>query len=218
VRTPSMANPNNAVIVPTVGKTAEVDSGPDRHQPEYVIEYIVQPNDTWTGLAGKFFNDQTRFPEMLAFNHLPEGSALQIGQKLYIPLTETDDTFTSPEKLVVLGEGATQIVDATLVQELKTRWVNKQKLAETADEATVLAEFLAEKGLWGQDEVAAKAIDEVTVIQYVVQLGDSWAGIAGKMLGDQMRYPEIIAFNGLNPDVPLRVGQTIRIPPKTAVT
>jgi nucleoid-associated protein YgaU len=112
----------------------------------------------------------------------------------------------SPDQPIVLGVGATQIVDAKLVRDLKERWVAEAKLAATADEAAVLRSFV--------DEVKRWEAGETEVIEYIVQPGDTWAGIAGKLLGDQMRFREILEFNQLPPGTTLQVGQKIRIPPK----
>jgi nucleoid-associated protein YgaU len=216
VRTPSMPNPNNSAIVPTVGKATEAEPGSETDTTENVIEYTVQIGDTWTGLAGRFYNDQTRYPEILAFNNLQEGSPLHVGQKLIIPLPEAGDAASTLEEPIVLGEGAVQIIHTDLVKILRKRWIDAGKVADTADEVTVLREFLSEKGLWETGNMVPEPVvdvEEIVMVEYTVQPGDSWAGIAGRFLGDQMRFPEILEFNGLHPDAPLQVGLTIRIPP-----
>ena len=214
VRTPSFPNPNNSVIVPSRGIEGPVEPAAEPEETPNVTEYTVQPGDTWTGLAGRFYGDQTRFAEILAFNHLAEGSSLYIGQKLRIPLTSDREALPSPMEPIVLGEGAVQILTAGLVRDLKTAWTRAGKLATTADTATVLREFLKEKGLWdaGQDPDVTRSA--TIVIEYTVQSGDSWTAISGRFLGNQMRYPEILEFNGLHPDAPPHVGQIIRIPPR----
>jgi nucleoid-associated protein YgaU/uncharacterized protein YvpB len=194
VSTPNVPNPNNAVIVPTV----ETVSDAPVLETDKVIEYTVQPGDTWSGLAAKFYGNQTRYPEIMAFNHLEPGTVLYIGQKLRIPIEEEA---TMP---IVLGQGAIQTVDADLVRRLKEEWVSAGKLAATADEATVLRAFV--------DEIKRRDADEVTVLEYTVQPGDTWAGIAGKFLGDQMRYREIMELNNLSPGAPLYAGQKLAIP------
>ena len=52
---------------------------------------------------------------------------------------------------------------------------------------------------------------KTTVVEYVVQPNDSWPAIAGRFLGDQSRYPEIIAYNRLSPDARLWAGQKLNI-------
>jgi len=112
----------------------------------------------------------------------------------------------SPDQRVVLGAGATQTVDARLVKRLKEKWIREGKLDATADEAAVLRAFVESVERWGRPDT--------TAIEYVVKPGDTWAGIAGRFLGDQTRYPEIIAFNQLPPDAPLMANQKLRIPPR----
>ncbi len=215
VGTASLPNPNNSVIVPTVGKSDEGApvGGTDDTVPvsgtddtANVIIYTVQPGDTWSGLAAKFYEDQSRYSEILAFNNLAVGATLHVGQKLRIPVSEEEGKVKMPDQPVVLGEGATQTVDADSVSDLREKWAGEGKLAATADDATVLRAFVDGIERWEAGDVQA--------IEYIVQAGDTWAGIAGKFLGDQMRYPEIIALNGLPANAPLQVGQKLRIPPK----
>jgi LysM repeat protein/uncharacterized protein YvpB len=202
VRTLSVPNPNNAIIVPTVG---QAESGsPGTEEPAGVVEYTVQPGDTWAGIAGKFYGDQGRYPEILAFNNLNVGASLYVGQKLRIPVEEESEVVS--DQPIVLGQGATQSVDADLVKRLKEKWMSEGKVAATADQAAVLRAFM--------DEIKRWEPEQTTAIEYVVQPGDTWAGIAGKLLGDQMRYQEIIAFNQLPAGAPLSVGQKLRIPPQ----
>lgn len=189
-----LLNPNNSAIVPTVGKV-DVTA---------VVEYTVQPGDAWTALAGRFYSDQTRYPEILAFNNLSEGSAPHVGQKLHIPLMEGDSVILSPDLVLVFGEGAVQNLSSDLVRDLQKKWVNDGKLAAIAGEPAVLRAFV--------DEIAVWDADETTMIEYIVRPGDSWAALAGRFFGNQMRYPELIEFNGLPPNASLRVGQKIRIP------
>jgi nucleoid-associated protein YgaU len=112
----------------------------------------------------------------------------------------------SPDQVVILGTGATQTVDARLVNRLKEKWVREGKLVAAADEAAVLRAFVEQIERWaGRD---------TSVIEYTVKPGDTWTGIAGRFLGDQTRFREIIAFNQLPPDAPLMVNQTLRIPPR----
>lgn len=217
VGTASLPNPNNSVVVPTVGKlddSAPV-AGTDHAVPVSgtddtvnVIMYTVQPGDTWSGLAARFYRDQSRYSEILAFNNLAVGATLYVGQKLRIPVPEggEEGKVKMTGQVVVLGDGATQTVDADLVSDLRDKWVGEGKIAATADDATVLRAFV--------DGIAVGDAGDVQAIEYIVQAGDTWAGIAGKFFGDQMRYPEIIAFNGLSANAPLQVGQTLRIPAK----
>jgi nucleoid-associated protein YgaU len=210
VRTSSASNPNNAIIVPTVGGSDTGDSAPEADEKVDVddgvdvIEYTVQPGDTWSGIAGKFYGDQTRYVEILAFNNLNPGASLYVNQKLRIPVGERRSEEMSLDQPVVLGAGAVQTVDAELVTRLKEKWVSEGKLAATADEVAALRAFWDE--IEGWDESATQ------VIEYVVQPGDTWAAIAGKFYGDQMRYQEIIEFNQLSPGAPLYAGQKLRIP------
>jgi LysM repeat protein/uncharacterized protein YvpB len=203
VRTTSFPNPNNSVIVPAVGKSEAEDFVTDTEDTRDVIEYTVQPGDTWSGLAAKFYGDQTRYPEILAFNGLNAGAGLFVGQKLRISVTEGGEVLP-PAQPIVLGEGAEQIVDADLVNDLREKWVSEGKVATSADDTAVLRVFVDELARWEGSEADS--------IEYIVQPGDTWAGIAGDFLGDQMRYPEIIMFNQLPPNAPLNVGQKIRIP------
>jgi LysM repeat protein len=204
VRTPDAPNPNNAVIVPTVGRADGGGPASETGGTSDVIKYTVQPGDTWSGLAGKFYGDQTRYPEILAFNNLSAGALLYVGLKLRIPVGEGGTEVMLPDQPVVLGEGATQTVDADLVRRLKEKWIGEGKLAASADESAVLRAFVDEIERWDVSETAA--------IEYVVQPGDTWAGIAGKFYGDQMRYREIMEFNQLPPGAPLYAGQKLRIP------
>jgi nucleoid-associated protein YgaU/uncharacterized protein YvpB len=214
VRTPSLPNPNNSAIVPTRGLERPVEPVAEPVETPNALEYTVQPGDTWTGLAGRFYGDQTRFREILAFNNLSEGSSLYIGQRLRIPLTTEVGGVPSLEELVVLGEGAEQILTADLVRDLKDAWTRTGRLVASADTTTVLREFLKEKGLWEttQDPEATRSTS--VIIEYTVQPGDSLALIAGRFLGNQMRYPEIVELNGLHPGTPLQIGQILRIPPR----
>ncbi len=207
VRTPDAPNPNNAVIVPTVGKPAEEEvSEPPEEKEVRVIEYVVQPGDTWSGLAGKFYGDQSRYPEILAFNKLGPGARLFVGQRLRIPLpAEAPPQQEAPsEERIVLGQGAVQRVTLELVERLKGQLVSAGQLSPDADHAAVLRFFLA--------QMTSPAAPQ-DVIEYVVQPGDSWASIAGKFLNDQTRYREIMAFNQLPMGSPLYTGQRLRIPP-----
>jgi nucleoid-associated protein YgaU len=213
VRTPGIPNPNNAVIVPTVGKVQDEDLSLETGdmpgmveftvQPQNVVEYTVQPGDTWAGIAGKFYGDQTRYPEILAFNNLSAGAPLYVNKKLRIPVRETEAV--PPDQPIILGEGAIQTVDADLLRRLKETWVSEGKLATSADEITALRAFV--------DEIKRWDVSETPAITYMVQPGDTWSSIAGKFYGDQMRYQEIIEFNQLPPGAPLYAGQKLRIPP-----
>jgi nucleoid-associated protein YgaU/uncharacterized protein YvpB len=204
VRTPSVFNPNNAVIVPTVGKL-EVTPPQEAQETLKVIEYVVQPGDTWSGIAGKFYGDQTRYPEILAFNNQSPGASLFVGQKLRIPVPQEKAPEEAPtERVIVLGEGATQTVDSELIDRLREQWIDAGKVDATADEAAVLRAFV--------DEMTRSEPEAVQA--YVVRPGDTWAGIAGKFYGDQTRYREIITFNNLSTSAPLFAGQKLRIPPK----
>jgi nucleoid-associated protein YgaU len=197
VGTPSSRNPNNSVIVPTSGKLYDTIT---------VIEYTVQSGDSWASLANRFYSDATRYDEILAFNELQSGAKLYVGLKLRIPFQEGDSVTLAPDLPLVLGEGAMQTVDRELVRNLGEKWISEGKLDTNADEATVLRRFAGEIERW--DPV------RVVVIKYLVQPGDTWTGIAGRFFGDQMRYPDIMEYNGLAPDAPLPVGETLRIPPR----
>ena len=99
-----------------------------------------------------------------------------------------------------------QSVDADLVERLKTKWVSEGKLASTADKTAVLRAFT--------DEIQGGEAKDTSAIEYTVQAGDTWAGIAGKFFGDQTRYREIMEFNQLAPGASLFVGQKLKIPPQ----
>ncbi len=200
VRTASAPNPNNAVIVPASGKMEETPP-----QPEDVaraVAYTVQPGDTWSALAAKFYGDQSRYAEILVFNHLATGAPLYVGQKLRIPLTEEGEEEMSTEQPVTLGHGATQSIDADLIQRLKDKEVKAGRLASNADRGTVLQAFV--------DPI--KNAGAKKALEYIVQPGDTWAGISGKFLHDQMRYRDIMTFNNLPPGTPLYAGQKLLIP------
>jgi nucleoid-associated protein YgaU len=137
---------------------------------------------------------------------LQSGAKLYVGLKLRIPFQEGDSVTLAPDLPLVLGEGAMQTVDRELVRNLGEKWISEGKLDTNADEATVLRRFAGEIERW--DPV------RVVVIKYLVQPGDTWTGIAGRFFGDQMRYPDIMEYNGLAPDAPLPVGETLRIPPR----
>lgn len=47
---------------------------------------------------------------------------------------------------------------------------------------------------------------------YVVQPGDTLAGLAQRLLGDSGRYCDLAAWNGIAPPYLLRVGQELRVP------
>jgi hypothetical protein len=140
VRTPSLSNPNNSVIVPTAGRddverignavppsetivlgegaiqvldTDLVNDLTERWiaegrlppvvdrvtllrtflfevlswNPEglAVIEYVVQPGDSWASIAERFYGDPTRYKEIIEFNGLLLDSALPAGRVLHIP-------------------------------------------------------------------------------------------------------------------------------------
>lgn len=200
VGTPRLRNPNNSVIVPTAGRVYDTIT---------VLEYTVQPGDSWATLATRFYGDKTRYTEILAFNDLQAGARLHVGLKLRIPFQEGDSVNLSPDLPLVLGDGAVQTVDVDLVRDLKEKWISEGKLATTADEVTVLRAAVGEIERWDLVKVA--------VIKYLVQPDDTWAGIAGRFLGDQMHYVDIMEYNGLASDAPLPVGQTLRIPPRMSV-
>lgn len=107
------------------------------------------------------------------------------------------------DQTIVLGEGSTQVVEGDLVRRLEKKLVAEGKIGATANETTVLRTFVQGIKSW--------EMDEPEVVEYTVQPGDTWAGISGRFYGDQMRYEEIIAFNGLPPNATLFVGQVIRI-------
>ena len=156
-------------------------------------------------MAGKFYGDQTRYPEILEFNNLSPGASLFVGQKLRIPVPQEEAPEEEPpERVIVLGEGATQTVDSELVERLREQWIAEGKVDARADDAAVLRAFVQEM---------TRSEPEV-IKEYVVQPGDTWAGIAGKFYGDQTRYREIITFNKLSMGAPLFAGQKLRIPPK----
>jgi nucleoid-associated protein YgaU len=206
VRTSSVLNPNNSVIVPLTGQTESDSPAPETESVAKVTEYIVQPGDSWSNIAAKFYGDQSRYLEILAFNDLSSGAPLYVGQKLRIPTREGESETLPSGQPIVLGAGATQSVDADLVGRLKIKWVREGKLAATADETTVLRAFT--------DEIKSGEVKDTAVIEYIVQPGDTWSGIAGKFFGDQARYREIMEFNQLAPGASLFVGQKLGIPPK----
>lgn len=204
VRTPGVLNPNNAVIIPTRVKADDEGSDVGAGDTIEVIEYVVQPGDTWTGIAGKFYGNQTRYLEILTFNNLNPGAPLYVNQRLRIPMGAGEAAPAPPELPIVLGEGAVQTVDADLVRRLKQKWVGEGKIDAMADESAVLGAFV--------DEVKRWDAGQPTFIEYIVRPGDTWVGIAGKFYGDQMRYREIMEFNQLSPGAPLYAGQKLRIP------
>ena len=230
VRTSRTPNPNSSAIVPKVGKVVDGDFVSDTDVAGTVIEYTVRQGDTWTGLAARFYGDKHRYPELLAFNNLSAGTPPYVGQKLRFPVTEAGDGAAPPDQPVILGEGAVQTVNTSLVKDLKEKWVSEGRLTPTAGEATILRVFVDEIKRWDSSKAVvndktvklvtpvwrpnAPDQDQAAVIEYIVQPGDTWPGIAGKFLGDQTRFPEILEINQLHPDTPLWTGQTLRIPPK----
>jgi nucleoid-associated protein YgaU len=174
--------------------------------PHKVFEYTVQSGDTWSGLAGRFLKSQARYPELLALNDLSPGTPLFVGQKLRIPLLESSDEPETPEKPIELGQGAVQQIDSHLVKDLKDKWVQEGRLNAGADDVAVLRAFVNDIEQWDAQEPIES--------EYIVQPGDSWTAIAGRFLGDQARFQEIMEFNQLPRGTPLRIGQKIRIPPQ----
>lgn len=58
-----------------------------------------------------------------------------------------------------------------------------------------------------------KVVSDSAYTSYVVKAGDNWWKIAGTQLGDNRKYKELMAFNGISTTT-LRVGQIIKIPVK----
>jgi hypothetical protein len=220
---PAMPNPNNAVIVPTRGKVQQPGEG-DETTP--TVTYIIRPGDSWRDLAIKFYHDPSRYREILAFNGLRPGLRPVVGDELRIPVPIEMEGRLSFEQDLVLGQGVTQLVDADLLEELKRRWVLEGRIAASADPSALLRSFVdeitqsTEASIGGpKEEDPARPPEtptdqetpKTTVVEYVVQPNDSWPAIAGRFLGDQSRYPEIIAFNRLSPDARLWAGQKVYI-------
>jgi uncharacterized protein YvpB len=165
VGTASFPNPNNSAIVPSVGIVGEGDFGSETPDVVVVLECTVQPGDTWAGLAGRFYNDRTRYPEILAFNNLSDGAPPYVGQELRVPLKEGDNVTFASDLSLVLGEGAVQALDTGLVRALKEKWVSDGKMDATVTAPAVLRAFV--------DEIARWDADETALVEHTVQPGDS---------------------------------------------
>jgi uncharacterized protein YvpB len=154
-------NPNNSAIAPTAG----IADFPAPEGVISVVEYVVQPGDSWRSLALRFFDDPARYADLLAFNRLNGGSPPYVGQELRIPFGEGDSLALAPDLTLVLGEGAVQTLDADAVRGLREKWINAGKMDATVDEPAVLRAFVDEIARWDADEMPAS--------EYAVRPGES---------------------------------------------
>jgi LysM repeat protein len=152
------------------------------------IKYEVQSGDTLIGIAARY---DVRWEDVAAANGLGEYSVLQIGMQLRLPGVE--------EPALAETEAADGDAEADAV-------------SKSEDETTVDEEPAVD----ASDEVASQQVKDVSSPQndptsttYAVAPGDTLFSIASR---NGLTWEELAAFNQLDEDSYLQIGQTLMIP------
>lgn len=199
-------------------------------QPE---TYLVQANDTLTGVAGQF---GLSVKQLADFNNLPVSSGLRVGQKLSLKemaqsnsdLVETkNNNSKSAAKVktrsyvVKRGEYLKLIADRYAL--------SNQELADLTSGLTAGSSLMVgqkinvplyEAGSQPEEKASPVKIDPAGMEpsykteNYQVQRGDTLSSIAGK---SKISLTELTQLNKLSGNSGIRVGQTLKIPASSTV-
>ncbi|MBH0777945.1 LysM peptidoglycan-binding domain-containing protein [Nocardia bovistercoris] len=81
--------PHNARLFPLIAAANSLPDPDDIHPGQVLIipgiTYVVEPHDTLSGIAQRFYGDASKFPVIAEANQLPDPNHIEVGQKLVIP-------------------------------------------------------------------------------------------------------------------------------------
>jgi len=186
-----------------IGQTLKVPAGAS--MPD---EYIVQPGDTLTSVAGKY-HLQVNF--LAGLNGLNRNSGLRVGQKIKLD-GELPVSPVPVEKETVTVKNSKNNSSGSHRDTERYTVKNGESLNTIASRVGISVKELAELNnlesraglLRGQNLLIPK-----TVTSYTVKRGDTLIGLANKY---GMNTSELAEMNNIQPSTQLRIGEVIKVP------
>lgn len=180
--------------------------------------YIVQPNDTLTGIANEF---SLSLKDLADWNGLNTTSGVRIGQKLNLKPTviepkQSEKIHTTQSYTVKRGEYLKLIAERYGLSNAELASLTTGLTAHSELQIGQKINVPTESGL-NQSVAAATPLKSTSSIKqpqvatetYIVKRGENLNSIAKQT---NMTVAELAALNGLTSQSGLRIGQNIRIP------
>lgn len=183
--------------------------------------YVVQAGDTLDAIAERIYGDGRYFPVLAGANCVSASNPLQIGQTLVVPPRPAEPT-PSPAatpiarcQVVLLGDP-----DRYLVQPGDTLASIAVQLYGDAAQASLLAQANCLDSAAPLPDGAELRVPQLpgdmATARYVVQDGDTLAGIALAAYGDEHWWTWVRDVNAISETNPLVTGKELAIPPPPA--
>jgi len=164
-------------------------------------QYRVRPGDSLSKIAARF---KTTVPVLSQANQL-KNAALKVGQVLWIPGTESNNSQTEPKASKQVEQRQTYQVKAG-----DTLWQIAKKLNVSTKDLQRWNKLTANSALKpGQSlQFYADSRHQEKKMTYQVKTGDSFASIAQKF---KVKVADILKWNGLSADNYLHPGQELTL-------
>lgn len=162
--------------------------------------YTVKEGDTLFTIAQKYYNDGSKYSEIVKENSLPSES-INAGQKLTIPKLEaaaSPESSSSPEASSTANPSSTPEQSPSPVASVSPLVSPSEVPAPAGGKGSAI-----NQSTWGEP---------ISGNTYTVVKGDWLSTISGRAYGDIMQYEKIAKANNISDPNIIEVGTVLKIP------
>lgn len=186
-------NKPKETVGPAQNTTEEGDVSPDKLPGKYTIK----EGDTLFTIAEKYYQDGSKYSELVKTNNLANENMIEVGQVIDIPKLEATESI-SPTVTEATGEASPTPIESVPTDVPTTAPTAFPTVILTAPVPTV-----TNTTDWGTP---------ITADQYTVVEGDWLSTIAARAYGDVLAYDKIAKANNItNPDI-ITPGMVLKLP------